>query len=349
MQADPLIQAPDNLQSFDRYQYCLNNPLTCTDPSGYSWLSKTWKKLWNNKIVRTVIIVVAAYITGGYALEAYAQSVTATSGYSAAAAAGGSVGAIGADLGFTAYVAAAESMVGGAIAGGAGGFAAGFVGSSGNLRAGVNGAVNGAIFGGIAGNYGNSWNTERIAVTAGATGLISVANGGRFSDGFRDGLRSSLLSLGVSLAGQTTDSLKRLSCQTSANESTCEINRWGELLTDGGRNVQCQRGPGTCWGENWLTRSGMGQEGAGLFDANLNKAGHYYSENGYLGRFINNVSKVHDLFNSVGYDWSTGAWVSRGEVYDSLFQLYSFAGMVPAAAISGLANSNNPLLTRTRP
>ncbi|MBW8184280.1 toxin TcdB middle/N-terminal domain-containing protein [Shewanella nanhaiensis] len=35
MQADPFIQAPSNLQNYNRYSYVLNNPLTYTDPSGY--------------------------------------------------------------------------------------------------------------------------------------------------------------------------------------------------------------------------------------------------------------------------------------------------------------------------
>jgi RHS repeat-associated protein len=35
MQADPLIQDPGNLQNYDRYAYCYNNPTSCTDPSGY--------------------------------------------------------------------------------------------------------------------------------------------------------------------------------------------------------------------------------------------------------------------------------------------------------------------------
>ncbi|KPZ73140.1 tRNA nuclease WapA precursor [Shewanella sp. P1-14-1] len=35
MQADPFIQAPTNLQNYNRYSYVLNNPLTYTDPSGY--------------------------------------------------------------------------------------------------------------------------------------------------------------------------------------------------------------------------------------------------------------------------------------------------------------------------
>ena len=34
--ADPLIQAPSNTQSYNRYSYTFNNPMKYTDPSGYS-------------------------------------------------------------------------------------------------------------------------------------------------------------------------------------------------------------------------------------------------------------------------------------------------------------------------
>jgi len=37
---DPLIQAPENLQSFNRFSYVFNNPLTHTDPSGFKTASK---------------------------------------------------------------------------------------------------------------------------------------------------------------------------------------------------------------------------------------------------------------------------------------------------------------------
>ncbi|WP_331245809.1 RHS repeat-associated core domain-containing protein, partial [Pseudoalteromonas luteoviolacea] len=35
MQADPIVQAPMNLQNYNAYSYVLNNPLSYTDPSGY--------------------------------------------------------------------------------------------------------------------------------------------------------------------------------------------------------------------------------------------------------------------------------------------------------------------------
>jgi RHS repeat-associated protein len=35
LSADPIVQAPNNSQSFNRYSYVMNNPLTMTDPSGF--------------------------------------------------------------------------------------------------------------------------------------------------------------------------------------------------------------------------------------------------------------------------------------------------------------------------
>lgn len=45
MQADPLIQSPENLQNYDRYAYCFNAPTTCTDPSGYKSLRQHFRAI----------------------------------------------------------------------------------------------------------------------------------------------------------------------------------------------------------------------------------------------------------------------------------------------------------------
>ncbi|MCP3925716.1 MAG: hypothetical protein GY714_24370 [Desulfobacterales bacterium] len=40
LSADPVIQDPYNTQSYNRYSYCFNNPLSYTDPSGYTTLNE---------------------------------------------------------------------------------------------------------------------------------------------------------------------------------------------------------------------------------------------------------------------------------------------------------------------
>ena len=38
LQTDPMLQSPANLQNYNRYSYCVNNPVTCSDPSGQKFL-----------------------------------------------------------------------------------------------------------------------------------------------------------------------------------------------------------------------------------------------------------------------------------------------------------------------
>ena len=42
---DPFVQAPGTTQGLNRYAYCLNNPLSLTDPTGYNWLGNAFSAI----------------------------------------------------------------------------------------------------------------------------------------------------------------------------------------------------------------------------------------------------------------------------------------------------------------
>ncbi|MFN8695050.1 MAG: RHS repeat-associated core domain-containing protein, partial [Burkholderiales bacterium] len=108
MSADPIIQAPYLLQNYNRYSYVMNNPLSLTDPSGFSW--------WTRNRRAILGIAVAAFI-GGFDFSAFLSNGSFS----------WSLGANG---------------IGGAIAGG---FAAGGT-MGGNMESAINGAFSAAMF-----------------------------------------------------------------------------------------------------------------------------------------------------------------------------------------------------------
>jgi RHS repeat-associated protein len=104
---DPIVQDPDNLQSYNRYSYCLNNPLSLTDPSGYSWFSRNWRAITASVVAITVTVVTAGTGTG--------VGVAIMSG-AAGGFAGGVTGAVlsGASLGQTFKAGVVGGVIGGA-------------------------------------------------------------------------------------------------------------------------------------------------------------------------------------------------------------------------------------------
>ena len=79
--ADPTIQAPGNLQSYNRYTYGWNNPLSGWDPSGYSWWTEKGRPFLKI-VVAVAIAVYAPQIAGMIASGAAQIGMTATVGLS---------------------------------------------------------------------------------------------------------------------------------------------------------------------------------------------------------------------------------------------------------------------------
>ena len=203
LSADPFVQAPANTQSYNRYAYVLNNPLSYTDPDGYFF-----KKLFGNGVLRSLLsTAISIWLPGaGILIDAVGQwGAVFVSGFAAGVAANGSLrggvmGAfssglfhsigsafaackrcVGSALGsqLNAASLAAKSTLHG-IAGGVmnvlqgGKFGHGFASAS------VTQLASGAI-GRIDAGSGRSFN--RVAVAAVLGGTVSEVTGGKFANG----------------------------------------------------------------------------------------------------------------------------------------------------------------------
>ena len=195
---DPIIQAPDYSQSLNRYAYCLNNPLSLVDPSGYSWFSKNWKSL----TAAAVGITVAA-LTGN--LYAGAEGIKAAIGAMVAGAAGGAAGAMtGALLNGCNLGQVAKATFTGAFWGGVSGFLNNAAGGGTFLEqlfkhsfaeAWMEGIQGGnALHGLISGALNTAGNTAiyskqglgdigKIAASAVLGGTVAEIGGGKFANG----------------------------------------------------------------------------------------------------------------------------------------------------------------------
>ena len=108
---DPYIQDPENSQNFNRYSYCLNNPLKYSDPSG--------ELFGADDILAAIIIGAAIGGTINLGIKAYNGQIHSWGNAFSAFGVGALAGGLGAVAGGWAFAA-----TGGAI-GGAGGFLAG--------------------------------------------------------------------------------------------------------------------------------------------------------------------------------------------------------------------------------
>ena len=207
--ADPIIQAPGNLQNYNRYSYVMNNPLNLTDPSGFSFWTRLMRlgdrissvgiSLGSTRIYNASVNFLQG--SGGYQLKSAALSFVSAFCYAGASACNA-----GLQYGLARGYGASESNAfkTGLIAGATtGGFtAAGGVGASDSLgRYAAHAAVgcassvaNGggcgpgaaaALFGKFATNATAGWG---VGVAQGAAAMVaggvgSVIAGGKFENG----------------------------------------------------------------------------------------------------------------------------------------------------------------------
>jgi RHS repeat-associated protein len=190
LQADPTIQSPGNLQSFNRYSYVMNNPFFYTDPSGYfslrglfetvasgglSHLGGAWKDVtgtsWSqsrDQYIKPAIVIVASIYLGPAVYNAAYGALMINTGLSVVT----------------------SSIIAGAASGAAVGAVAGGI-MGGTLQSAIQGAKAGAISGGVFGGLGafsdlGGWGrAANMASRSMASGLITRSQGGDFAVGAR--------------------------------------------------------------------------------------------------------------------------------------------------------------------
>ncbi|MFN7219166.1 MAG: RHS repeat-associated core domain-containing protein, partial [Burkholderiales bacterium] len=203
MSADPIIQAPYLLQNYNRYSYVMNNPLSLTDPSGFSWWTRH-----RRTIGAIAAIIIFRELGAHYAAQAATASEAAQTlaffNSMGAFAAGGINGgnfesAVTAGITAGLNMAAGEFLAGSNVPGGSGGAVA--------IHA-VIGCTGASISGGDCGRGAMSAGFAELSIpaihsmtddfylratmAAAAGGIGSRLAGGNFTDGFMSGAFSYL-------------------------------------------------------------------------------------------------------------------------------------------------------------
>ncbi|MCG3113837.1 MAG: hypothetical protein MCM46_18690 [Candidatus Manganitrophus sp. SB1] len=308
---DSILPDLANPQAFNRYSYVYNNPLIYTDPTGHC----------------PVCFIAAGIVMG--ALSAGVQSDWNME----AMIIGGTIGGISGGVG-----SAVSTSVGGGIIGGFyGGMTGGMVGGGlysayygGNIIEGMGmgaafGAAGGMLTAGVGNYYGDNWTVGRVLMHGAiGGGLSEIGAEGSFITGFA-------FSAGAAAAMWGFTELKAYTDRSSGGQKHPPGNNSiGVKMTAGVRDCD------GCTDENksLLSSAAMNKEGS-----EWNKIfGLGYKADTPIGHFLEMVSKVHDPMNAWGYS-SQGHYVAGNRFYNTVFDVWSAAGMIPAAVYTSFAFS----------
>jgi RHS repeat-associated protein len=172
LQPDNFVQDPSNTQSFNRYAYCMNNPLRFTDYSGESWWDDNWK---------TVVSVVAAVGTAAIIIG----TAGAATPFMVAVYAGAGGGLVGGMVGTGLNGGSFSDVLGAGVKGaffgaigGALGFGAGLLAPAGAINGLFYGATSNVVVGGVL----NAVQDRPIFEGAGLSAVLGGAGG--FAGGY---------------------------------------------------------------------------------------------------------------------------------------------------------------------
>ncbi len=257
LQPDPLIQSPNNLQNYNRYGYCYNGPLNCSDPTGYFSLRKflggailsvlvpPWgtyivaREVANSQVgyqIGSIVITIGSFYCGPSAPLCNAGGQAAWAGFSGASAE--SAVKVGARAGLSTY---ANQLIGGidnpgwnVTAHAAWGCAEGKL-AGGSCGAGARGAFvssligDGGTIGDPQANFGDL--VASVALHAAAGGLASMAGGGNFAQGAQSAAYAYLFNelMHSGYGGSSRDRLRRAGyAETPYDDGTyCNIQSAG--------------------------------------------------------------------------------------------------------------------------
>jgi hypothetical protein len=328
------------VQNFNRYSYVFNNPLSFTDPTGYS----AWTK-WRRPVVGALIAIAtygaaSAYMTGA------AMSGGASTSFASVAVSSEAGGIIGASL----------TGAGQVVAASAAGFASGGI-MGGNIQSAVQGAFSAGITAGVNVAVAGADLAVQVTAKAATSAALAYVQGGDWRRAAYFSAFSTLGKAGWEYTREQTDHLYESACNR-VGAGTCKYDEYGPQ-TDGGREVArgISRGEDGEWNRvPRLIRSyldgGMAKEG----DPHRYTPGQGFcnaigsSLCGAIRGFVRQVSKPHDWGNSWGYEKDAlstnlgyrvegGGFSSLGArvAYEMGVQTWSFATMPVMAGFTGFS------------